>query len=75
MRDVGTGIDSRGIDQAEDAPAPIAQRVETIARNAGRVLDDRQPAADKPVEERALADVGTADDRNGSWVQARQLPF
>ena len=67
MRDVGTWIDAGGIDQAEDASPPIAEGVQTVTRDAGRVLDDGQAAADEPVEERALTDVRPADDCNGSW--------
>ena len=68
VRHVGAGVDARRIDEAKSSPAPVGERVEAIPRDAGRVLDDRQPAADQAVEEGALADVRTSDDRNGGWV-------
>ena len=58
-------IDAGRIDDAERPPAPFAQGVEPVARDAGRVFDDREPPADQAVEERALPDVGSADDGDG----------
>ena len=43
-------------------PFHSAACVEAVARRAGAVLDDGRAAADDAVEERALADVGTADE-------------
>ena len=68
MRHIGAGVDARGVDEAKSSSAPVGECVEAISRDAGRVLDNRQPAADQAVEEGALADVRTPDDRNGGWI-------
>ncbi len=39
--DLGARIDAGGIHQGEEAPVPIAKRVQAIARDAGCILDDR----------------------------------
>ncbi len=38
---VGFRIDSGRIDEAERTAAPVADRVQAVARNAGGVFDDR----------------------------------
>ena len=65
VRHIGIRIDARRVDQAKSAATPLAQRVQAIAGNAGRVLDDREALTDEPVEEGALADVGATDDGDG----------
>ena len=52
---VGAGVDAGRVDQREGAAAPLRQRVEPIARDARRIVDDRQAAPDQPVEERTLS--------------------
>jgi hypothetical protein len=58
----GLGIEPAGIDDAQHGPEVIALAVAAIARQARRVVDQRGPPADEPVEQRRLADVGPADD-------------
>ena len=36
-----------------------------VAGDAGRVVDQREPAAGEPVEQRRLAHIGTADNGDG----------
>ena len=69
VRSIGIGIDARGIDDAKRTAAPFAQRVEAIARHAGRIFDDRQALADQTVEEGTFSDVRTADDGNGGRAE------
>lgn len=71
VRGVRIRIDTRRVDHAERAATPFAQRVEPVARHAGRVLDDREALSDQPVEEGTLPDVWTSDDGDGRRPQHR----
>lgn len=62
-------VDARGVDEAEASTAPVAECVKTIARHAGGLFHDCQSSAAKAVEERALAYVWAADDRDGSRLK------
>ena len=66
---VDVEVDPAGVDAGERPAAPLGQRVEPVARDAGRVLDDGQPLTDQTVEERALAHVGATDDRDGCGTE------
>jgi hypothetical protein len=66
-------VDPAGVDDAERAAAPLSERVEAVARHAGRVVDDGEAAADQTIEQRALPDVRPADDRHGGWAQSLGL--
>src|SRR5206468_7814284 len=53
-----------GVGQLEEAEAGLDERGEAVARDAGRGIDNGDALARQPVEERRLADVGSADDGN-----------
>src|SRR6185436_19616966 len=57
-------IQAARVDDAEARRPPVADAVATIARDAGRVLDQRGLAADQAVEQRRLADVRPSDQRD-----------
>ena len=61
-RVAGAALEPAGVDHDEAPAVPFGLAVQPVARGAGAVLDDGRPFADDPVEQRALADVGTADD-------------
>ena len=50
------------VDDHEPAAIPLRVAVQAVAGRPRAVLDDGGAAADDAVEERALADIGTADD-------------
>ena len=54
-----------GVDDAEIEPDEVRVALAAVAGDAGGVVDERELLADEAVEERRLADVGTADDRDG----------
>ena len=68
-------FDAAGVDAGERAAAPLGERVEAVARDAGRVLDDGEALTDQTVEERAFAHVGATDDRDGCRADAQALSF
>ena len=53
---------SARVDQFEKTVVGLHQVRDAIAGDAGGGLDDRNPLAGQPVEQRALPHVGTADD-------------
>ena len=57
---VGGRLDAAGIDHIELAAAPLTFGIEPVARDAGGVLNDAEPAPDKAVEEHRLADIRPA---------------
>ena len=63
-RVVRVQLEAAGVDDDEPAAVPFGVAVQPVARRSRPILDDRRPAADDPVEERALADVRPADDRD-----------
>ena len=54
-----------GVDQQEVHAEPVGLCLLAITGHAGAVFDNRNLLADDPVEQGALADVGTPDDDNG----------
>ena len=58
----GVGVPAAGVDDGEGAAVPGGVVGDPVAGHAGDVLDDRLAAADDPVDQRRLADVGAADD-------------
>ena len=58
----GVGVPAAGVDDGERAAVPVGVVGHPVAGHAGHVLDDRLAAADDPVDQRRLADVGAADD-------------
>ena len=57
--------DAAGVHHAERLLPEFAVAKEPVARHAGLIVDDRNPAAGQPVEKRGFADVRPADDGNG----------
>ena len=53
-----------GVDEAQRPVVGLDDRVDRVAGRAGQVVHDRAVVADEPVEQRRLADVGAADDRD-----------
>jgi hypothetical protein len=72
---VEAGVEATRVDEQKVAALPRADAVQAITRDARLVLDDRLAAADETVEQRRLADVGAADDRDqrrrANWAAAR----
>ena len=61
-----------GVDDLELQPRDFRIAEAAVARDAGLVVDQRQPLADEPVEQRRLADIRAADDdhRGLGWGYA-----
>jgi len=60
----GIALPSAGVEHREPSAVPGGVVRNPIAGDAGYVLDHGFPAADHPVDECRLADVGTSDDGN-----------
>ena len=58
-------LEARGVDDGEGEIAEPRRALAAVARDAGLVVDQRQPPADQPVEQRRLADIRPADDGDG----------
>jgi hypothetical protein len=54
-----------GINNAEFFADPFDISLKAIAGNTGLILDYRNLSAQKPVEQSALAHIGSSDDYNG----------
>jgi len=62
------------VDDAKVKAKQVRIAFTPVASHARLVIDERKALADKPVEERRFADVGTADDRNGREGHDCHLP-
>ena len=60
-------LQSGGIDHGEVDVAESAFPLAPVAGDARPVVDERQPAADQPVEEGRLADIGATDNGDCEW--------
>ena len=58
--------DAGGVDEAPGLPAELDQLVDRVDRRTRRVVDDHPVLACELVQQRGLADVGSADDRDPS---------
>ena len=58
-------VEPRRIDDAELQATEIRVAVAPVARHARCIVDERQAAADKPVEQCRLAHIGPADNGHG----------
>ena len=67
---VATGHPAAGVDQAELAGPPVGDDLLAVAGDAGHLLDDRLATTHDPVEQRRLAHVGAADDRDDREARA-----
>src|SRR3984957_11093152 len=56
------GNDAAGVDDLDVMAEPFGFAVDTIVGDAGFIGDDRAARAGEAIEQRGLADVGTADD-------------
>ena len=63
-RVLGREVDAAGVDELEPDPVPLALERLAVAGDPGLLVDDRLAPAGEPVDERRLADVGKADDRD-----------
>ena len=59
-----------GVDDAERHAEPLGLQLLAVAGDPRAVLDDRRLLADDAVEQRALADVGPADDGDDGQLDA-----
>ena len=57
-------VDAAGVDEQEARARPLADELLAVARDAGRLVHDGLARAGQPVDERGLADVREADDRD-----------
>ena len=65
----GVGVvDAAGVDELEGAAVPLGAGLAPVAGDARHGVDDRVAPAGEPVEERRLADVRVADDRDDGLV-------
>ena len=70
--DAGRLGEAAGVDEVEDAAAPLDLADEAVARRAGDVFDDGAALADHAVEQRRLADVGPADEGDEGLAAGRR---
>ena len=61
-RIVGVELETAGVDDDEPPAVPLGVAVQTVTRRPRAVLDDGRSLAEEPVEQRALADIRSADD-------------
>ena len=61
---VALRLDTAGIDEKEAMLSPLRIRIDTVAGNARRILDDGTALADNLIEQCAFADIRSADDSN-----------
>ncbi len=59
-------VDAAGVDQHELLPVPLAEQLLAVARRPLRLVHDRLARRGEAVDERRLADVREADDRDGA---------
>ena len=55
-------VDAARVDHEEAAAVPFDLELLAVARDAGRLVDDRRARGRQPVDERGLADIRKADD-------------
>lgn len=70
---VGILLQATGVDHDEPAPVPVGVAIEPVTGGPGAVLDDGGAPPDDAIEQRALADVGTADDGHHGQGAARPV--
>ena len=68
---LGVGRPATGVDQHELPAVPVRVVGHPVPGHSRDVLDDGFAAADDPVDQRRLADVGTADDGDDGHGQGR----
>src|SRR3546814_13991441 len=65
---------TRGIDDAEIEPDQMRVPLAPIVRHPRLIVDQRELLADEPVEQRRLADIGPAVDRDSGKPGQQCLP-
>ena len=68
-------VDAARVDEDEALPRPLADDLLAVARHARRLEDDRLAGRGQPVDERGLADVREADDRDRPQEGSRSSGF
>ena len=66
-------VDAARVDQPEPGAGPLAEELLAVPGHARRLVHDCGPALREPVDQRRLADVREADDRDGAGDLARRL--
>ena len=59
-------VDAARVDQQEVLAVPVGDQLLAVARHTGRLVDDGLPRLGQPVDQRRLAHVREADDRDGA---------
>ena len=57
-------VDAPGVDQAKRHSVPLAVQLLAVSRDAGRLVHDGSAGLGEPIDERRLADIREADDRD-----------
>jgi hypothetical protein len=70
----GFGIEPAGVDHPHDGAEIVALAIAPIAGQPRRAVDQRRAPADQAVEQRRLADIGSADDRHERHERCRHAP-
>ena len=68
-------LDAAGVHHGESASGPVGFRIQSVARDAGRVFDDGQTFAGDPVEKHGLAHVRASDDSYQWFGHSSHLIF
>jgi hypothetical protein len=66
-------LEAPGIDNSEFNPAPVRGAVDTVSRRSRLIFHNGATLADKAIEERGLAHVGSADDGNNRFRHERSV--
>ena len=65
-------VDATGVDREEVVALPLDDQLLAVARRALRLVHDCLPRRGEAVDQRRLADVREADDRNGALELGRR---
>ena len=70
---VALGLDAAGVHHHRRVAAPLGLAVNTVARDARRIVHDGQPLSDQFIKQGALADIRSADNRNNGLCHVKHL--
>ncbi len=68
LRHLARPANARRVDDAELLAVPLQERVDRVARGARHLRDDHPVLAQQPIDERRLARVRAADDRDRGFA-------
>src|SRR3546814_14385040 len=68
-------LETRGIDDGEFQAEQLAVALAAVARHPRLVVDEREPLADEPVEQRRLAHLGQPDNGHRRVSRPPHFPF